>query len=152
MEQKKHHDVRSKDRYFQIGQLVLVRNIRDGPKWVPGHVSEREGPVTYEVEVNGQFWKQHADQLLDQRGPQAEQPVTSITGLPHPGLPSDAVASPEISPGTSTSISETSSEKLEGLLEGSEETSGSLSPNSPAPQRYPQRSRKLPERFEPRFK
>ena len=30
LEQKKHHDVRSKDRFFQVGQPVLVRNFRDG--------------------------------------------------------------------------------------------------------------------------
>ena len=151
LEQKKHHDVRSKDRFFQVGQPVLVRNFRDGPKWVPGCVSVREGPVTYGVEVNGQLWKRHADQLLDQRGHMVEQPATGITGLPYPELPCDPVTSPEILSGTPSACLETPTEDLDGCLE-SEETSDSLLLNSPVPQRYPQRSRRPPERFEPSFK
>ena len=31
LEQKKHHDVCSKDRFFHIGQPILMQNFRDGP-------------------------------------------------------------------------------------------------------------------------
>ena len=37
-----------------------------GPKWVAGEVCT--GPVSYEVNVDGQVWKCHADQLLSQSG------------------------------------------------------------------------------------
>ena len=141
---KKHHDVHSKDRSFQIGQPVVVRNFRDGPKWVPGQVSVREGPVTYGVEVNGQVWKRH----VDQRGRMTE-PAIGITGLPDPGLTPDVGVSSEISSGLSTANSETPLEELGGLLEASDETNDSTVSNSPVPQRYPQHSRRPPERFEP---
>ena len=39
-DQKRYHDVHSKVRQFDIGQSVLVRNLRDGPKWVSGTVIE----------------------------------------------------------------------------------------------------------------
>ena len=66
MEQKKFHDKRCKSREFMVGQSVLVRNVREGPKWLPGEISAKLGPVSYEVSVAGQVWKRHADQLLSQ--------------------------------------------------------------------------------------
>ena len=138
LEQKKHYDVCSKDCFFQIGQPV--RNFWDGPKWVPGHVSVREGPVTYGVE--GSQWstvEAACYQILDQRRRMAEQPATSITGLSNPELPCDPVVNHEICLGTSATNSETPSGKLDGPLEDSKETSDSMISNSPVPQRYPQR-------------
>ena len=44
---------------------MLVRNLRDGPKWIPGIVIEQTGPVSYKVQVNDQIWCRHTDQLLD---------------------------------------------------------------------------------------
>ena len=29
-----------------------------------GEVSDKRGPVSYDVKVNGQFWRRHAEQLL----------------------------------------------------------------------------------------
>ena len=34
--QKQHHDKKSKERHFQVGQSVLVENNRPEPKWVIG--------------------------------------------------------------------------------------------------------------------
>ena len=39
--QKEHHNKRSKERYFQVGQSVLVENNRPEPKWVVGTILER---------------------------------------------------------------------------------------------------------------
>ena len=64
-DQKSCHDAHSRDRSFDIGQSVLVRNLRDGPKWIPGIVIEQTGPVSYKVQVNDQIWHRHTDQLLD---------------------------------------------------------------------------------------
>ena len=64
-DQKRYHDVHSKGRQFDIGQSVLVRNLRDGPKWVSGTVIEQTGPVSYRVQVSDQIWRRHIDQILD---------------------------------------------------------------------------------------
>ena len=64
-DQKRYHDVHSKVRQFDIGQPVLVRNLRDGPKWVSGTVIEQTGPVSYRVQVSDQIWRRHTDQILD---------------------------------------------------------------------------------------
>ena len=63
-EQKKHHDRRSRDCTFQCGESVLALNLREGPRWLPGTIIEKLGPVLYKVRVDGQVWRRHVDQLL----------------------------------------------------------------------------------------
>ena len=46
-DQKRQHDARSRLRKFDVGQAVLVRNLREGPKWVRGTIAEQTGPVSY---------------------------------------------------------------------------------------------------------
>ncbi|XP_041475767.1 uncharacterized protein K02A2.6-like [Lytechinus variegatus] len=54
-------------REFKIGEEVLVRNYGRGNQWLPGKVVERNGPVSYVVNVNTNnstlTWKRHVDQL-----------------------------------------------------------------------------------------
>jgi hypothetical protein len=58
------HDVHAKAREFLVGQRVRVRNLRDGPKWVPGVVVGRQGPLSYVVQTTGgEVWKRHVDQI-----------------------------------------------------------------------------------------
>ena len=64
-EQKRRHDAHSKFRNFDVGQTVLVRNLREGPKWLSGIVLEQTGPVSYTVQVCDQIWRCHTNQLLD---------------------------------------------------------------------------------------
>ena len=61
------HDQHAKDRKFEVGQNVMVRNLRTtGPKWIPGTIVKQTGPVSYVVEVEqGQQWKRHVDHLRD---------------------------------------------------------------------------------------
>ena len=62
MDQKRFHD-RRQPCEFLVGQAVWVRNVRDGLKWwVERCVLRNAGPVSYEVNVDGQVWKCHADQ------------------------------------------------------------------------------------------
>ena len=70
MEQKGNHDKRCRPREFQVGQAVWVRNVKDGPMWLPGEVCAKTGSVSYEVCVAGQVWKRHADQMVSQTGTQ----------------------------------------------------------------------------------
>ena len=52
LRQKAMH-VLAKAREFLVGQRVVLRNLRDGPKWVPGVVVGRQGPLSYVVQTTG---------------------------------------------------------------------------------------------------
>ena len=64
--QKVTHDQHSRDREFMIGQRVMARNLRPGPKWIPGTIVGRNGPLSYVVQVEGgQVWKRHIEHLRE---------------------------------------------------------------------------------------
>ena len=46
------------------GARVLVRDYGHNIKWKTGTVRERKGPLSYQVEVEGEVIKRHQDQLL----------------------------------------------------------------------------------------
>ena len=85
VEQKRSHDKRCKAREFLVGQRVLVRNVRDGSKWLPGEICTKTGPVSYEVNVDGQRWRRHAEQMLSLADNEYSQPDSQhTTELPAP--------------------------------------------------------------------
>ena len=87
-DQKHYHDAHSKYREFDIGQSVLVRNLRDGAKWIPGTIVERTGPVSYRVQVSDQVWRRHTDQLLEHSvSSQSESVPETEMLLPDTSLP-----------------------------------------------------------------
>ena len=54
---KAHHDLHAKARVLDVGQPVMVRNFIEGPKWLPGTISQQHGPVTFEVKLeDGWLW------------------------------------------------------------------------------------------------
>ena len=54
----KHHDSHARAKDLTVGQLVMVRNFRQGPRWIPGTVVKQNGPLTYLVKVREtQVWK-----------------------------------------------------------------------------------------------
>lgn len=56
--------LREKSRVFDLGQSVWAQNYRPGEKWLPGIILDRVGPVSYGVDVQGQVWRRHVDQML----------------------------------------------------------------------------------------
>ena len=50
--QKQHHDKRSKERQFQVGESVLVENNKPEPKWILGTVVEKLGDI-YFIQSSG---------------------------------------------------------------------------------------------------
>ena len=63
-QQKQQHDRRAKSREWHVGQLVMARNLRTGPNWIPGVIIERAGPLSYVIETEDkQIWRRHVDQL-----------------------------------------------------------------------------------------
>ena len=59
---------------------MWVHNVREGPKWLPGTISDKTGPVSYEVTVNGQVWRRHAEQLLKRTGSQPPMDTDTVEG------------------------------------------------------------------------
>ena len=51
-------------RQFHAGDPILARNYGKGEKWMPGVITEVLGSRHYMVEVSGNLWKRHVDQLL----------------------------------------------------------------------------------------
>ena len=49
---------------FPEGGKVLARDYRNNRKWKEGTVKERRGPLSYDVEVEGEVIRRHQDQLL----------------------------------------------------------------------------------------
>ena len=44
---------------LNVNDLVWVRNYRGVPRWLPGQITLRLGPLNYKVRVRGQTWKRH---------------------------------------------------------------------------------------------
>ncbi len=62
--QKWAHDRRAKPREYSIGDSVLAKNYRNGPKWMAGVVVERKGPLSYVIQMEaGALWRRHVEQL-----------------------------------------------------------------------------------------
>ena len=64
-QQKKDHDVHTKQRYFQIGSSVLAKNFTSSPTWLSGTVLACLSPLTYSIQLDdGRIWKRHIDHML----------------------------------------------------------------------------------------
>lgn len=76
-QQKEYHDQHSTTRVFHIGDTVWVWNLRDGPRWVPGVVSDQLGPLSYMVQVSdGNLWRRHVDHI--RRGTEQHDDSTTV--------------------------------------------------------------------------
>ena len=153
--QKKYHDVKAKARTFDAGQSVWAQNYRPGEKWLPGVVMEKVGPVSYRVEVQGQIWRRHVDQLLQREERAGDSPMSDpvilndvpLTGeLPLPPvIPPVEAAVPAASECTAVLPSTASSEEeLPGVLDRPPNSpsfatsdSAALPPSSPSGPKVP---------------
>ena len=53
---------------FGVGDPVLAMNFAGGPKWLPGVLESKVGPVTFMVVLrDGRVWKRHQDHLRTSR-------------------------------------------------------------------------------------
>ena len=63
-QQKAGHDRHSAARQFAVGDLVMARNFRSDPDWVPATVVARLGPLSYLLEsADKQLWRKHVDHV-----------------------------------------------------------------------------------------
>ena len=77
-------------RHFRAGDAVLARNNGRWKKWISGVVTEVLGSRHYMVEVCGNLWKRHVDQLLRRTidyTPPANSPVIQRHVVPSDTTP-----------------------------------------------------------------
>ena len=64
LQQKAHHDRHAVARQFSVGDLVMAKNFRTGPGWIPAKVVARLGPLSYLLETEEkQLWRRHVDHV-----------------------------------------------------------------------------------------
>ena len=62
--QQKIHDRTAQRRNLTQGQAVYARNFREGERWLPDHIVEVTGPVSYNIQLDdGRHWKRHQDHI-----------------------------------------------------------------------------------------
>ena len=136
--QKQHHDSRAsqQERCYKVGDSVMTRNYRHGPKWLPGTVAEVKGPLSYVIQLNsGLLWRRHVNQLHDgiQKQTPTETPVSAHTPL------DDTVD--VATPSDNTSESVVTPQPLSNATENVNP------PNSVDTRRYPQRTHRAPDEY-----
>ena len=169
-DQKEQHDSRAKPREVFVGQRVMVRNIQPGQAWVPSTVVERQGHLSYLVQVyNGRVWKRHLDHLCEMNDSLQEDEVSPshavplpVPGRAHVPEPEQQSTSVETAADTASPPADTPSETVSAPTPStSESTSGGASVAPPSPQpaattpaksrgtssRYPLRDREKHRRF-----
>ena len=162
--QKNAHDSHSRVRSFIVGQRVLARNYRPGPKWIPGTLISQNGPLSFEVQISGGIrWKRHVDQLLaagdspfQDAGPESslESAVPKALTPVLPAPPSTSVPSTSDSvvptpPTVSTSDSTPEPPRLPESPTEAESPNDFTTTTKTPERRYPQRVRRPPSRYSP---
>uniref|UniRef100_A0A1X7TWK1 Uncharacterized protein n=1 Tax=Amphimedon queenslandica TaxID=400682 RepID=A0A1X7TWK1_AMPQE len=62
------YNIHTKQRKFNNGDLVFVRNYSTGTKWLPGKVLESHGDVMFTIELeDGRKVRKHTDQLISRQ-------------------------------------------------------------------------------------
>ena len=82
--QKEQHDKKGRERQFEVHQHVLVENPKGDPKWIPGIIVKKLGPLSYEVKVNNNIWKRHVDQMITSNEHTCESEDNAFDTLPYP--------------------------------------------------------------------
>ena len=91
--QKKLHGRTAQQRDFTQGQAVYARNFREGERWIPEHIVEVMGPVSYNVELeDGRRWKRHQDHIksrlvVSNDSSDIPIPDTTLSGAPSESFP-----------------------------------------------------------------
>ena len=83
--QKFHHDLRAREREFCIGNSVYVQNFGKGPELLSGSITERRGPVSYNITLpDGRCLRRHVDHIRNRQCEDAKlpEPVDNVPLLP----------------------------------------------------------------------
>ena len=134
-QQKANHDASARSRVFNVGDAVYALNFRPGEKWLHGSIIAVTGPVSFVIELtNGARVRRHQDQLRHRAVHQ--EPPTDLSFRADISLPTEVPVEHPVTPPTPPTVAQTPP----------------LVANAPVgstPRRYPQRSHRAPDRYQP---
>ncbi len=91
--QKKHHDIHTGARSFNVGDSVYIKDFPDQKKWVPGTIVQTRGPLSYHVELHdGRVVRRHVDAVRSRVSDEGSS--TSDVEIPSPEIAPAVVDSP----------------------------------------------------------
>ena len=123
-----------------IGENVMAKNYRSGPKWLPGVIVEQLGTLTFLVQLdNGMFWKRHVDQL---RGRDQSSSNNTDSEAAYASTDSNDENTNEPSEISNGAVTDTTLETTQN------ETVTTTTSNSVPARRYPDRVRRPPKRYQ----
>lgn len=144
------HNKHSRDRSFKVGDLVFVRNYRQGDTWLAGEVLSKTGPVSYQIRLDdNRIRRCHVDQI---RSRSVEVPPTNVV----PDLP--VVVTPNTADSGSmepSSVSDSATDLVvmvpeeSGEANGPDPTPSVTVTETSTPKVYPRRQRKTLNRYDP---
>lgn len=153
--QKHHNDLRARGRSPSVGDSVFISNYHNGPKWFPGVIEKKTGPVSYSVRLqDGRIRRGHQDQIrrrsvevTSDRDSCEDVSVPQIESAPStlPDPPTSDVTD-SLSPGPTESSGVTESEPTPASTSSS--VTDSTGPTA-EPKSYPTSSRASLIRYEP---
>ena len=145
--QKKHHDLRSRERSFEVGDDVFVRNYLHGDKWLPGIIQQKTGPVSYRVRfTSGKDRRCHQDQIRERSVEVSYREFDDPDVSSDPTVPSTIATD---SHANSESTTPDSSTNAEDATSDSVTTDAAVVNPTPTEKTYPKRNRTPVVRFEP---
>ncbi|XP_055932001.1 uncharacterized protein K02A2.6-like [Argiope bruennichi] len=98
-------DTESILREFQEGEKVAVRNYSGPNKWKIGTIINRDGTLSYSIQVGNEIWKRHVDQIrkyepVSDDVAESEPPASVPEVVPEPkDVPVSATPSDDMPPG-----------------------------------------------------
>ena len=79
--QKESHDYHARDRLFKEGEPVYIRKFGKGDTWIPGHIVQPTGPVSFKVllEEGHIVCRRHLDHLRSRSSSRVTLPPMDMT-------------------------------------------------------------------------
>jgi hypothetical protein len=144
---KDHHDPQIAPTAFFCGDAVWAMNMAGTPKWLPGVLEDKTGPVSFLVRLqDDRVWRRHADHLRHrlprESTPNAPEDDADIP-RPFPALRPTVVATPA----AITPIPSADSKPEAGTPASPTPMSAESAPSSVVPLRRSQRTIKPPDRL-----
>ena len=147
-QQKKQHDLKSRERLLEVGTNVFVRNYHHGARWLPGVIEQRTGPVSCKVRLeDGRIRRCHQDQV---RNRFVEMPPELPTEF-DTATPATVSSEPSTNSTESPTTNSGAASEIDKPSNAPPETTDAGTNNAPTEtaRTYPVRSRNPVDRFEP---
>lgn len=150
LKQKMQHDSRARERNFDVGDHVFVRNYHQGDKWLPGVLLKKTGPISFTAKLaDGRYRRCHQDQIR-QRTVEVSQDsaVEPEVSFPPTVIPVPSVTPPEISV-----PNDESNDDVPEITDSdtTESDPAEITPTSTTEKTYPKRNRAPVIRYEPKW-